>query len=199
MELKNHKTLANICSNANQERLLFTFNFNAFEFKCLYFQNTNTFLISHPDKDCAYMFSLDEKGKFNGKLPREFYYAIRETLIKETGNQTIKQIWESLDERIATLSVSDIEQISDREVIKHLGQTKTSDKSYDKEGDMPFFKTWRRNSKKSRVSYENLSKTERLYGKEVRDQCYKENISSIWSDIPSEKSLDFISKDRNDI
>ncbi|GAA0875191.1 hypothetical protein GCM10009118_16000 [Wandonia haliotis] len=192
MIIKNHKKLEELCISSELSKLLFSFEFHTIEFKCLYFQKSSTFLISHSNQDCAYMFALDDNGKFNGKLPSEFYYSIRGTLLDQTGSHNITQLWESLDYSISLLRQKDVEIAGTNDIIEHLGNTKTDDKSYDELGNLPYFKTWRRNSERTHVSGDNLRKTERLFGSKVREKCYQENISSVWSNVPTEKSLEFL-------
>ncbi len=59
-----------------------------------------------------------------------------------------------------------------------------TNKNEDKEKSY-FFK-WQHN-KKNRVSPENLDKTERYMGTQMREECERYNISSCWSSVPRVK------------
>ena len=195
MKLDNYRHLVELSKQSNQSRLLFTFEFYKLQFKCLFFYWSSTFLISNSNGQVAYMFALNDSGDFNGKLPNEFYLSIYKELTDSTGSNKVTQLWEALSHHILTLTIKDIEPITHTDIAKFVRQTSTKDKDYDSEGAMPFFKNWRRNNERQKVSLDNLNKTERLFGREVRQRCFGENVSSVWSSVYSEKSDDFLKKE----
>ncbi|WP_430404109.1 DUF6037 family protein [Fluviicola sp.] len=158
----------------------------------MFFYKSNTFLISHSNTQVAYTFSFNKWGDFSGGFPSEFYLSIHHELVKCTGSNKVGQIWDALDSFILQLTTADNEPHDEGDIKHYLGQTKTKDKKFDEEGEMPFFSNWRRNPQNRRASEDNLDKTERLFGKEIRKRCESENVSSVWSKSATKKSMDFL-------
>lgn len=196
MKLQHYPKFIERVTDLQQERFLFDFDFAKIKFKCIIFTNTHTILLSKiNNKIVGHMVNVSELGYFNGELPSEFYYAVKDSILEETGEYKISPLWQAFDECIKEIHVTLIENPSNDQILGYIKTTKTSDKSYDKEGEKPFFETWRRNGEDKKASIKNLEKTERYFGRKVREICEKNRISSVWTSEPSSKSLDFLNVD----
>lgn len=58
------------------------------------------------------------------------------------------------------------------------------------EAEKIYFKGWNDHTKDNRQA-RNFDKTEFYFGKEVADYCRKNNISSLWTNIPAEENIYF--------
>ena len=84
-------------------------------------------------------------------------------------------------------TIKDLMLAFNRQAGKHIikvVQKENDSKSERNNDEKPYFLKWQHN-KKNHVTWENLEKTERYIGKEEREYCEKNNISSCWGKAPS--------------
>jgi len=82
--------------------------------------------------------------------------------------------------------------VSEKDIIELLGYTKTRDKKYDKDGERPFFNHWRR----VRPTLESLNKIQRNFGWSIRQECFKNGVTAVFSETISNKSLEFLNPEK---
>lgn len=194
MQLSNYPNFIQRVNELKQNKLLFDFTFVELKFKCILFTEINTLLISNISKNKGCIKSISNNGYLDGSLPRDFLNSVIENIKNHTGENKITPFWIELDTLFHEIDISKIEKIEDNEIISLFSTTKTVDKKYDREGDKPFFKTWRRNNIKG-VSEDNLNKTKNYFGYNIYKLCIHNKISSVWQNIPSLNSLSMLKID----
>lgn len=199
--------LNKVCSQLNTDMLLFNVAHNKLKANIIYFKEPLTFLIGLKDNNAGWLLPVDRNQEISKVIPNEAFKIIKNSL-DEVGNATEGEItytrhttepfFHSILNEMKNLSIDVACVPTAIEIERGLKKTKTDDKKFDDEGDKPFFKNWRRNGfrgdKQIEVSPENLSKTCRTFGHEIRKICKRNNITSVWSNTPTPNSLDFISK-----
>jgi len=166
--------------------ILFHFTFKELNVRCIYFGNSKTMIIGFSGRNSAWNLNLS-KGKVSEFIPNEAYKLISDTL-KEEGIYSNKYFFITLKDIIETLEENTINSVTENDIIEILGNTKTKDKKYDKEGETPFFHHWRR----VKPSNASLNKIQRYFGDKVREECFINKVTAVWSPIPTNNSLDFL-------
>ena len=196
MELTNFNRFKELVSEANLKTALFDFAFINLIFKCLYIHSTQSFILSIEQKSVGFSISIRANQTFNGKTPKDFYYAIRENLLKENDNDKIAPLFDCLNNKILAITKEQLIAANDGQVVKQISLTRNGDKNFDEDCQRPFFENWyRHKTTKKAPSEGNLYKTERYFGTEIMEACKKNKITTQWSAEPSNKSLLFLTPD----
>jgi len=146
-------------------------------------------MFSIKNQSIGHSIAFNEYGKFNAYLPKEFYDAIESDLVKIYKKNKVNLMWDDFDKFLLTLDINEISEANDNEIINIMKAQKTNNRKYDPDGEKPFFIGWARH-RKNDVSTENLNKTERYFGIEIKELCINKNVSSRWSDTIHSNSLD---------
>lgn len=192
-----------ICDNKKFDSLLFNVKYKDLDCRIIYIRKSKVMLIAIRDKNIGWFVPIDSTYNISTFIPRDIFFKIVDSLdIDEfdTTKKTTKQFFMSIKDRIETLiseQVNSIKSLSRKELNEMIGDTVTSDKTYDKENGLkPYFDTWVRNDVKD-VSKDNLKKTRRVFGTEIESLCLKNNISSRWSGTPTKNSLSIYNYNQN--
>jgi len=194
--------LTAICKEKNSDTILFSFEHNRIRGSVIFFLNSLTFLFGIKDFNVGWLAPVTD-GVLSGRLPTDVFKRIKDMLdvveyVKTDRGEYAKHstagLFQTISTRMRIIQTDEVMVPSDEEMIESIRKTRTNDKDYDKEGELPFFKTWSRNTNRGRVKVHNLEKTKRVFGKEIENHCRKNNISSVWSATPTERSLLFRKK-----
>lgn len=183
--------LHNLAQQHKNNSLLFKFSFNGLKIKCIFFSQPQTFMIGITDKNVAWQCEISN-GKLSEKIPYEAYQTISRFL-KIGGRYSNKAFFEKLKQHLNLIN-ENVYSPDDKEINQLIKNCKTADKKYDSEGERPFFDHWRR----TKPSLNSLNKIQRYFGKEIKDYCYKQEITAVWSDTYKKDSLIFV-KSKNNI
>lgn len=175
-----------LSKNEKNNSILFHFSFKKLNVRCIYFGNSKTMIIGFSGRNSAWNLNLS-KGKISEFIPNEAYKLINDVL-KEEGSYSNKDFFITLKDIIETLEENTTSSVTENDIIEILGNTKTKDKKYDKEGENPFFHHWRR----VKPSNTSLNKIQRYFGDKVREECFINKVTAVWSPIPTINSLDFL-------
>lgn len=186
IELETIKKLDFLSKKEENSSILFHFMFKKLNVRCIYFGNSKTMIIGFSGRNSAWNLNLS-KGIISEFIPNEAYKLINDVL-KEEGNYSNKVFFIALKDVIEVLEDNSISSVSKNDIIEVLENTKTIDKKYDKEGETPFFHHWRR----VKPSKESLNKIQRYFGDKIREECFKNKVTAVWSPIPTTSSLDFL-------
>ena len=192
--------LTTICKTKNTDTILFGFEHNGIKGSIVFFLNGLTFLIGVKDYNVAWLASSTSNNTLSESLPDDVFRKIKNMLdvveyVKTDkggyDRHSTKGLFRAIKERMMNVQMDEVMIPTERDLIEYLGRTFTKDRDYDKTGEFPFFKTWSRNTIRGRVKPENLKKTKKVFGKDIENHCRKNNISSVWSNTPTDKSLLF--------
>lgn len=188
LELETIKKLDVLSENEENNSILFHFMFKKLNVRCIYFGNSKTMIIGFSGRNSAWNLNIS-KGEISEFIPNEAYKLINDVL-KEEGSYSNKDFFITLKDIIETLKEDTISSVTENAIIEILGNTKTKDKKYDKEGENPFFHHWRR----VKPSNASLNKIQRYFGDKVREECFINKVTAVWSPIPTTSSLEFLKK-----
>jgi SepF-like predicted cell division protein (DUF552 family) len=191
MKLENINKLLLEATRKLRKRLLFDFKFGKIVLKCLLLVDNRVLMVSSKNHSVGYSTAIDDDGDILTYLPPEFYQVVIGEIEIEYKTNSTNTMWKHFDNYLLNLDLEKISESDDNNIIDVIRTLKTVDKKYDKYGDRPYFMTWQRNRKRS-FTDENNKKTARYFGHKIADLCNKQNISSKWSDVPEEDSLDFL-------
>lgn len=184
--------LKNTALNQPNGAILLSYHFAGLRVRGIFFSRSITLLVGVVDKNVAWACDISD-GKLSERIPNEAYRVIGAALVtmedeqvKRSNKPFFERLKSELEEVIS--SKDTIAAPDDEEIKTLLWCCKTKDKKYDKEGERPFFKCWRRVS----PSPEMKDKIQRNFGREVREQCYRNKVTAVWVSEPSEKSLLFL-------
>ncbi len=186
IELEMINKLDVLSKKEENNSILFHFTFKELNVRCIYFGNSKTMIIGFSGRNSAWNLNLS-KGRISEFIPNEAYKLINDVL-KEEGSYSNKVFFITLKDIIETIEENNISSVTDNDIIEILGNTKTRDKKYDKEGESPFFHHWRR----VKPSNASLNKIQRYFGDKVREECFINKVTAVWSPIPTNNSLDFL-------
>lgn len=194
--------LITICKDISTDTILFSFEHNGIKGSVVFFLNSLTFMIGIKDYNVGWLASAT-KNFMSESLPSDVFREIKDMLdvvefVKTDRGGYHKHstagLFQTISARMRNVQLDEIFLPKERELIEYIGRTRTKDKNYDKDGERPFFKTWSRNTNRGCVEEFNLEKTKRVFGKDIEKHCRKNNISSVWSKTPTNKSLLFRKK-----
>lgn len=84
-------------------------------------------------------------------------------------------------------TIEDMMRVFNRRAKDHVVKVETasgsSKNTENDDGPKPYFLKWKHN-KKNHVTEENLDKTERYMGRQMKEYCERNNVSSCWSKDP---------------
>lgn len=160
--------LENLCEQSCSNVIIFTFEYNCVNFKCVYMYKTNTILLAAEDYNIAFNVRITSKGEFDNYLSNTNYNLLK--VIYKNCNFKTKILCNNMLEAINHLKLKDVNINS---VGYFSGNVNISD------DDKIYFKCWARNKVRD-VRTENLEKTRANFGDEVYEICRSCNISSRW-------------------
>jgi hypothetical protein len=172
--------------------LSFNLEIGELKFKGVYFSQTCTFLIGELGYTIAWQFSVRNGYSVTPFIPTDVFSAIREKVFHAVNDKKTTPLFERLNSLIKALPEESFLVETKSSITSLLKTAVTGDRNYDIDGDKPFFIGWRRNPKGDFPNPLNLNKTERLFGFEIRELCYKNKISSRWSINANDQSFDFL-------
>ncbi|AZH30626.1 DUF6037 family protein [Paenibacillus sp. M-152] len=194
--------LITICKGKSTDTILFSFEHNGIKGSVVFFLNSLTFMIGIKDYNVGWLASVTSNF-MSESLPADVFRKIKNMLdvvgfVKTDKGGYYKHstagLFQTISARMINVQLDEVVVPTERKLIEFIGRTRTNDRDYDKDGELPFFKTWSRNINRGRVNKHNLEKTKRVFGKDIENHCRKNNISSVWSSTPTEKSLLFRKK-----
>lgn len=179
--------LINKSQNENNECILFNFNFNGLTIRGMYFNKTKTVTIAIQGHNVAWQTNISNET-ISAWIPNEAYTIIKNALQKN-GVYSNKDFFNKLkDELNAFCSQNNVVSPTEDEIKDILKDCKTNDKAYGNNGNKPFFKNWKR----VKPSKESLYKIQHYFGQEIRESCYKNKVTAVWSANVQQKSLQFL-------
>ncbi len=198
-ELEN---LNEICKNYKTEYIIFEFKHNNINGSLVYFSNTITFMLGIRDLNAAWLIPISTNGSIQSFIPNDQFKLIKHELddgeeVSTSAGSFLKKtplpMFQTIKITMSCLKACDARVPTENEIIDGIGKTRTIDKKYDNEGEKPYFKSWRKNGKRSNgitieVSTDNLIKTSRSFGQEISNYCKSNNITSVWSVEPTTNS-----------
>lgn len=182
--------LKEVCERKNLISVIFKFIYQDVNFRGIYFNEANTILVGAEGHNVGWYFEV-ENDKINTFLPQEVFEKLR-PLYKGKIIKT-SELCNNMLAAILSLKEDEAEQINRRDLIDIIRKTKGNNSKSDKDHNKPFFDHWRRQPIGKRgPSPENLNKTAACFGYKIKKLCKDNNISSVWTAEPSEKSLNFL-------
>lgn len=167
--------------------LLFAFRHGALRASGIFFGRSRTMLIAVMDRQAAWQCDVSQ-GTLSEWIPSDAYRLIQETLMVD-GARSNKEFFIRLRAALEAVCKGELgSAATDDEIIRSLRACRTSDAKYDKEGDRPFFHHWRR----VRPSAAQLAKIQRYFGRSIREDCYRNGVTGVWSSEPHADSLGFL-------
>ena len=177
--------LLSLSELSGNNSILFSFQFNSLGVRGVFFGASKTLTIGIADRSVAWQCDISN-GSLSEKVPRESYGIIGESLTDKDGVRSNKPFFLKLKNVLDNLSTAD--EPSNGDIIGIIKNCKTRDKKYDEQGEKAFFDHWRR----VKPSADSLNKIQRYFGQEVRQECYQNQVTAVWSTEPKEKSLIFL-------
>lgn len=184
--------LIQIANRAQVESLLFNTKFGHLTVTGIFFVEPITFLIAIPNKNVAWQFMVGEDQQITPGIPKEVYRAVIDDLILVTGENKTTPLFRFINNFLQEANETHFRETNRAEIGNYLALTRTQDRDYDEEGELPFFLKFRRNPKGSKPSVDNLKKTGKNFGSSVRSFCYHNRVSSCWTDRITNRTLDFL-------
>ncbi len=175
-------------SGQRNEAILFHFSFKTLEVKGVFFARSKTLTIGIKGGNAGWQIDVSN-GALSNFIPNEAYTQISAALKNEDGEYKNLSFFLKLKSTLAEIAVSP-QQLAptNEEIIELIRSCKTKDKKYDSEGEKPFFDHWRRVP----PSDESKRKIQRYFGAEVKEACYKNKTTAVWSAEPKDSSLLFL-------
>lgn len=188
IELEQHivKKLNDCCEHQSNSSIIFGFDYRGLNVRCIYFQVTQTILIGFAERSVAWQVNISDH-KLSELIPNEAYNVIKD-LLNSNEKFSNRPLFELLLTSIEDLEINDVENAQNDDIIDLLRNTKTRDKKYDRDGNNPYFNHWRRVP----PTRESLYKIQRYFGKEVRESCWENKVTAVFTDEPSKSSLNFL-------
>lgn len=146
-------------------------------------------LLGLSDHNLAWTIDLSN-GRISEHIPQEVYDVIS-AVLKHDNKFTNRPFFERLVATISDVAL-ELNSVSNEEIIAELSNTKTADRKYDEHGERPFFNHWRR----VRASKLGLTKIQRYFGWDVRNECFKNKVTAVWSDLPTSEALVFLDPEK---
>ncbi|WP_433581641.1 DUF6037 family protein [Paenibacillus amylolyticus] len=193
------KNLIAICEEKSTDSILFNFEHNGIKGSVVFFLNSITFMIGIKDYNVGWLASVTN-NYLSESLPLDVFREIKNMLDVVEYVKTDKGgyhrhstsgLFQTISARMRSVQLDEVIIPAEQELIESIRRTRTKDRNYDMDGERPFFKTWSRNTYRGRVEAHNLEKTKRVFGRDIENHCRKNNISSVWSSTPTNKSLLF--------
>ena len=180
--------LFRLASSQPNEAVLFHFSFETLEVKGVFFARSKTLTLGIKEINVGWQIDVSS-GALSNLIPHEAYTQICAVLKCEDGKYSNRPFFLKLKSALAELTEStELLSPTDDEIRELIRSCKTKDKKYDSEGDKPFFDHWRR----VRPSKESKRKIQRYFGVEVKEACYKNKVTAVWSAEPKDNSLLFL-------
>jgi hypothetical protein len=175
-------------SGQRNEAVLFHFSFENLEAKGVFFARSKTFTIGIKGKNVGWQIDVSN-GALSKLIPNGAYAQISAVLKSDDGKYSNLPFFLKLKSTLAEIVALPLQLSPTNEEIKELIRAcKTKDKKYDSEGGKPFFDHWRRVP----PSNESKRKIQRYFGAEVKEACYKNKVTAVWSAEPKDSSLLFL-------
>ncbi|WP_192985827.1 hypothetical protein [Pseudomonas sp. EggHat1] len=175
-------------SSQRNEALLFHFDFETLAVKGVFFARSKTLTIGIKEKNVGWQIDVSNRVLSN-LIPNEAYTQISAVLKNEDGKYSNRPFFLKLKSSLAEIAASPQPLSPTDEEIKELIRAcKTKDKKYDSEGEKPFFDHWRRVP----PSNESKRKIQRYFGVDVKEACYKNKVTAVWSAEAKDNSLLFL-------
>lgn len=199
MNIENLNDLINFCDGKNNNSFLFSYKFNDLIIRGIFFANSKSIIIGIESYNCAWSISIKLSKEnlyyINTYIPNYIYKKIFKLL--KNGETYSNEIFFS--ELISNLSQmitqNNLEGANDNEILSLLENIRFSTERYNKNDvKRPFFHYWRR----VKPSIKSLNKIEDIFGSEIRQECYRNKITAVWSDKPTKNSLEFLTRKPND-
>ena len=181
-------SLFRLALSQRNEAVLFHFGFETLEVKGVFFARSKTLTIGIKERNVGWQIDVSS-GTLSNLIPHEAYTQISAVLKCEDGKYSNRPFFLKLKSALAELTDStELISPTDEEIRELIRSCKTKDKKYDSEGDKPFFDHWRRVSPSS----ESNKKIQRYFGVEVKEACFKNKVTAVWSAEPKNNSLLFL-------
>lgn len=181
-------------ADQRNQSILFEFMFrDTTRFKGVFFARSKTLTIAQQDENVGWQTDLSG-GKLSKYIPNDAYVKIS-NLLKTSDNQKYSndEFFDQLHNTLQEIATSpQVSSPSDSDILSLLGHCATTDRNHDsKYGDMPFFDHWRRVA----PSDNNKKKIQRYFGKHIKDSCFQNKVTAVWSATPKSNSLQFLNPD----
>ncbi|MVX64926.1 hypothetical protein GKZ28_14620 [Clostridium chromiireducens] len=160
--------LENLCKQSNSNIIIFTFEYNCVNFKCVYMYKANAILLAAKDYNVGFNVRVTVKGEFDNYLSNVNYNLLKQ--IYKNCNFKTKILCNNMLKTIKQLKLKDVNINSEGHFYRNVNIS---------ENEKIYFKCWARN-KVRHVKNENLEKTRKYFGEEVYEICKRCNISSRW-------------------
>jgi hypothetical protein len=185
--------ITDLCERLKVNSTLFNFEYNGLAVRGIFFVDTQNILLGIESLNISWFMWFDENLATVPIIPNHIFKKIESYLyVPEREKPTTKPFFIKMQESLRKLTSSQILKPTNNEIKKYIKATRTSDKTYDDEGDKPFFSHWRRQPEEMHPSKHNLEKTERYFGKRIRNICRIMRISSVWVVEMNDHCLDFM-------
>jgi hypothetical protein len=168
---------------------LFRFSYSGVRFRGVFFSRSQTILLGVEAKNVAWQLAVSEEGNISGWIPKEVFPSLLGVLPRVDGKLTTAPLFSALGEALDRLAISETkEQAKETDILHLLGECRTKDSRYGVDGELPYFFHWRR----VKPSKEARNKIQDHFGREVREVCYRNKVTAVWSAIPRDASLCFL-------
>lgn len=188
---ENLNQIISACDRTPNHCLLFSFNYEDLFVNCIFAGKPKILIVAIPNNNCGWNTDISD-GFISEKIPNEAYKIISKSLKNESGNYSNNNFFKELAAQLISQIDKEPTRASEKNIQDTLRCTKTNDKKYDTWGDKPFFDHWRR----VKPSSQSLNKIQRLFGRDVREACWKAKVTGVWFDIPRKNSTVFIDPNR---
>ena len=179
-------------ADQRNQSILLEFMYRDTRFKGVFFARSKTLTIAQQDENVGWQTDLSG-GKISKYIPNDAYGKIS-NLLKTSDNQKYSndEFFDQLHNALQKIAMSpQVSSPSDSDILNLFGHCATTDTNYDsKFGDKPFFDHWKRVPPGKDEN--NIKKIQRYFGKEVKDSCYQNKVTAVWSATPKSKSLQFL-------
>ncbi len=174
----------------NVFQVTFPFVYNQKTFSCIFINNLNPYrlyMTTLGREPITLEFEIKAGYKINIYIENDKYKALLEYLDLSSNNfSPFKPVYffQALNEVLPSTQIRKARRSEVFRTVNRVRQVEEADKVY--------FIGWRRLPSGQNVSSENNEKTRLAFGDEIANVCLDRNISSCWTDIPTdEKAVDF--------
>lgn len=188
---ENFNQIISACDRTPNNCLLFSFSYEKLFVSCIFASKPKILIVAIPSNNCGWNTDVSD-GFISEKIPNEAYKIISKSLKSKSGKYSNKNFFKELANQLISQIDKELTIASENSIQDMLQYTKTNDKNYDTWGDKPFFDHWRR----VKPSSKSLDKIQRLFGRDVREACWKAKVTGVWFDIPRKNSTVFIDPNR---
>lgn len=182
------KTLHEDMKVKKEERAIFPFSYNKKDFSCIFLTDIKPmklYLATLGSKPIVFEIKINKEYCTNAFFD-DYKKLIDYLELKYNPNHTFKpkDFFEALNKKIPNVFRTKPRY---SEVVRVL-----SNRTAIEEKNKIYFCSWRQNAPGARVSNMNLEKTRTAFGDKFANMCKLKNVSSCWTDNPSDEVLNKI-------